>query len=62
MVRRKDFNIYYLRKGTINRMGKVALNVPAPDFNLEDFLGNDFSLSGYSNKKNLVLVFNRGFV
>jgi len=42
-------------------MVKINLNELAPDFNLYDFLGNDFNLSSYRNKKNLVLVFNRGF-
>ena len=43
-------------------MPRVSLNTPAPDFNLKDYLGNNFNLSEYSNKKNLLLVFNRGFV
>jgi len=42
-------------------MAKVSLNTKAPDFNLKDFLGNGFILSEYENKKNLLLVFNRGF-
>lgn len=43
-------------------MPKIALNSPAPDFKLKDFLGNDFTLSEYKNKQNLLLIFNRGFV
>jgi hypothetical protein len=42
-------------------MSRVSLNTPAPEFNLKDFRGNNFSLSEYRNKKNLILVFNRGF-
>ena len=42
-------------------MPRVSLNTPAPDFNLKDFLGINFSLLEYRNKKNLLLVFNRGF-
>ena len=42
-------------------MSRVSLNTPAPDFSLKDFQGNNFSLSEYRNKKNLLLVFTRGF-
>lgn len=44
-------------------MGKrVELNKQAPDFTLEDFAGNQVSLSDYRDKKNVLLVFNRGFM
>ena len=43
-------------------MGKVTLNVPAPDFSLQDFNGADVNLSNFQNTKNVLLVFNRGFV
>jgi peroxiredoxin len=42
-------------------MTKVALHTPAPDFTLKDFLGETVRLSDYLTKKNLLLVFNRGF-
>ena len=42
-------------------MSNVVLNSPAPDFNLEDFNGKEVELSHYAGKKNVVLVFNRGF-
>jgi peroxiredoxin len=42
-------------------MPRVELNVPAPDFTLDDFNGKSVSLSGYLNKKNVMVVFNRGF-
>jgi peroxiredoxin len=42
-------------------MARVELNVQAPDFTLDDFNGNSVSLSNYKNKKNVLVVFNRGF-
>ncbi len=43
-------------------MSKVAIHTPAPDFELEDFSGRTVRLSDYQGKKNVLLVFNRGFV
>lgn len=40
---------------------EVALNAPAPDFALDTFEGETISLSGFKNKANVLLVFNRGF-
>jgi peroxiredoxin len=34
---------------------------PAPDFTLTDTSGNQVSLSQFTGKKAVVLVFNRGF-
>lgn len=42
-------------------MSQVAINTPAPDFTLPDFLGKQVSLTDYAGRKNVVLVFNRGF-
>ena len=42
-------------------MARVELNVKAPDFTLNDFNGTSVSLSDYLNKKNVMVVFNRGF-
>jgi peroxiredoxin len=42
-------------------MPKVALNSPAPDFTLEDYTGKSVNLSGLRGR-NVLLVFNRGFV
>jgi peroxiredoxin len=42
-------------------MSRVELNLPAPDFTLTDFNGNEVRLSEFQNKKNVLLVFNRGF-
>lgn len=41
---------------------QIQLNTPAPDFALEDFSGNLVRLSDYRGKKNVFLVFNRGFM
>ena len=43
-------------------MSKVALNIPAPDFELPDFTGKIVRLSDFSGKTNVLLVFNRGFM
>lgn len=40
---------------------RVALNQPAPDFSLADFSGRQVRLSDYRGKRNVLLVFNRGF-
>jgi peroxiredoxin len=42
-------------------MAEVAINTPAPDFELADYKGNKVTLSQFFNKKNVLLVFNRGF-
>jgi len=40
---------------------KVALNAPAPDFELADYTGKQVRLSGLRGK-NVLLVFNRTFM
>ncbi len=42
-------------------MPQVQLSHPAPDFCLKDFMGNQIKLSDYRQRKNVLLVFNRGF-
>lgn len=42
-------------------MPKVEINTPAPDFNLEDYQGNQIHLKDFLGK-NVLLVFNRGFL
>lgn len=42
-------------------MARVELNTPAPDFILPDFNGNRVSLSDFIGRKNVLVVFNRGF-
>jgi peroxiredoxin len=37
------------------------INQTAPDFTLEDLIGQPVSLSDYRYHKNVLLVFNRGF-
>ena len=43
-------------------MSKVQLNSDAPDFTLADFNGELVQLSNYRGKRNVLLVFNRGFM
>ncbi len=43
-------------------MSKVQLNVQAPDFELLDTKGQPVRLSSFRNQKNVLLVFNRGFM
>jgi len=42
-------------------MAKVELNTQAPEFTLLDFKGNSVSLSDFTDRKNVLVVFNRGF-
>ncbi len=42
-------------------MTRAELNLPALDFLLDDFCGNPVRLSDFKGKKNVLLVFNRGF-
>ena len=41
---------------------RAAINTPAPDFTLDDFTGKPVSLSGFTGKRHVVLVLNRGFM
>lgn len=43
-------------------MAKVELNTHAPEFTLLDFNGSSVSLSDFADQKNVLVVFNRGFV
>jgi len=43
-------------------MPHVTINTPAPDFTLKDFNDQVVRLSDYKGKKNVLLVFNRGFM
>ena len=43
-------------------MPKVNLNAPAPDFCLPNFGGDPVALDQFQSKKNVLLVFNRGFM
>ena len=43
-------------------MAKVSMNSPAPDFKLADYLGKPIRLSDFRGKKQVLLIFNRGFV
>jgi peroxiredoxin len=42
-------------------MSRVAINTHAPEFTLPDFNGHSVSLSDFKGRKNVLLVFNRGF-
>jgi peroxiredoxin len=42
-------------------MARVSIDSPAPDFTLEDYRGNDITLSELAESRHVLLVFNRGF-
>ncbi len=42
-------------------MSRIALNTPAPDFNLKNFRGETVRLSDFRGQSNVLLVLNRGF-
>lgn len=42
-------------------MPKVEINTPAPNFSLEDYQGKQINLKDFLGK-NVLLVFNRGFL
>ncbi len=42
-------------------MPVVELHAKAPDFTLDDYNGTRISLSDFLNRKNIMVVFNRGF-
>jgi peroxiredoxin len=42
-------------------MPRVSLDRPAPEFSLPDFSGTLVSLSDFRDRRNVLLVFNRGF-
>ncbi len=41
-------------------MARIELNMKAPDFELEDFKGNQVRLSSFAGEKNVLVIFNRG--
>ena len=43
-------------------MSKVKIDTHAPEFTLPDFNGSSVSLSDFVGQKNVLVVFNRGFV
>ena len=43
-------------------MTKIQINKPAPSFSGLDYSGNQIQLLDFLHKKNVLLVFNRGFV
>ncbi len=43
-------------------MARLTVNMPAPDFTLDDFSGKPVALSSFRENSHIVLVFNRGFV
>jgi peroxiredoxin len=43
-------------------VSRVAVNTPAPDFELEDFNGRKVRLSDYRGDRHVLLIFNRGFM
>ncbi len=43
-------------------MPKVQMDTKAPDFTLADYTGQNVTLSDFRGEKNVLLIFNRGFV
>ncbi|BEP29182.1 thioredoxin domain-containing protein [Helicovermis profundi] len=43
-------------------MSSIKINKEAPNFEIEDFKGNKIKLSNFKEKKNVLIVFNRGFI
>ena len=43
-------------------MARVEINAKAPQFTLPDFNGNSVSLADFTGQKNVLVVFNRGFL
>jgi cytochrome oxidase Cu insertion factor (SCO1/SenC/PrrC family) len=48
-------------KQSATDLDRVKVGHPAPDFTLEDSEGKNVSLADYRGKKNVVLVFYRGY-
>ena len=42
-------------------MPQIALNLPAPNFELVNFKGETIRLADFRNRSIVLLVFNRGF-
>ncbi len=43
-------------------MASVEINKQAPNFEIDDFKGEKFKLSDFKEKKNVLIVLNRGFI
>jgi peroxiredoxin len=43
-------------------MSKISIDKVAPDFSLLDFNDKTVRLSDFKGRKNVILVFNRGFM
>lgn len=50
------------RTGGAPIMARVDLNTLAPAFTLADFNGEPVSLADFTDQKNVLVVFNRGFL
>lgn len=61
MLKLRDDRLYNTIKGESN-MARVELNKRAPEFSLLDFNGKNVSLSDFTGQKNVLVVFNRGFI
>ena len=61
MVRQEAGLLSPKEKEIKKRMSRIELNQPAPDFTLIDINGNEVRLSDFQGKKNVLLIFNRGF-
>jgi peroxiredoxin len=43
-------------------MTSISINIAAPDFTIMDYRGESFHLKDFQGIKNVLLVFNRGFM
>jgi len=61
---RPDLPGVYVAKQTENEeiiMSRVEINKQAPEFTAPDFNGNSVSLADFTDRVNVLLVFNRSF-
>jgi len=56
-----DRGIETQKKEMLDMARRVQIAIPAPDFSLQSFTGEQVRLSDYRDERHVFLVFNRGF-